>query len=168
MGRDEGEDVESLDDTLASEVRVAVGRLARRLRQERPAHELGLTRMSVLSRLHRLGPASPKELAGQEGVQPQTMTRTLAGLEDAGLVARTSHPTDGRQSIISITEAGRELLRSDRRQRDAWLARAIEKRLSPVEQDFLRASARLLSLLAEPDPSVLEDPVHPGWPSGSG
>ncbi|CAO5168823.1 Uncharacterized HTH-type transcriptional regulator Mb0904 [Frankia sp. AiPs1] len=151
------EDLESLGDSLASEVRVAVGRLARRLRQERPAHELGLTQMSVLSRLHRLGPTSPKSLAAAEGVQPQTMTRTLAALEDSGLVARAGHPTDGRQLIISITGAGRELLRSDRRQRDAWLAQVIDKRLSPLEQDLLRVSARLLSLLAEPDPSILDD-----------
>jgi len=63
------------DNELAVEVREAVSRLARRLRQERPPHELGLTSLSALSRLYRLGPASPSALAAAENVQPQSMTR---------------------------------------------------------------------------------------------
>jgi len=68
------------DNELAVEVREAVSRLARRLRQERPPHELGLTSLSALSRLYRLGPASPSALAAAENVQPQSMTRALATL----------------------------------------------------------------------------------------
>jgi DNA-binding MarR family transcriptional regulator len=141
---------ETMSDTLASEVRVAVARLARRLRQERPAHELGLTRMSVLSRLYRLGPSTPKVLSEAEGVQPQTMTKTLAALEDMGLLSRCPHPGDGRQLVITITDAGRKLIEADRTRRDAWLAEVIEQRLSPIEQDFLRVAAKLLNVLTDP------------------
>jgi DNA-binding MarR family transcriptional regulator len=136
------------DDELAIEVREAVSRLARRLRQERPAHELGLTSLSVLSRLYRLGPASPSALAAAENVQPQSMTRALATLTERGLVAREPHPTDGRQTVITITDAGREVLEADRSQRDAWLAGVIDARLTPVEREFLRAAAKLLDVLA--------------------
>ena len=136
------------DYELAVEVREAVSRLARRLRQERPPHELGLTSLSVLSRLYRLGPAGPSALAAAENVQPQSMTRALATLAERGLVAREPHPTDGRQTVVSITEAGRAVLEEDRSRRDAWLAAMIAERLTPVEREFLRASAALLEVLA--------------------
>src|SRR5437588_8653988 len=132
------EEAETLGDSLASEVRVSVARLARRLRQERPPNDLGLTKLSVLSQLFRLGPLSPKALADREQVQPQSMTRSLAALEERGLVSRQPHPTDGRQTIIAITERGRELLRHDRQRRDEWLAEVIDARLSPIERDMLR------------------------------
>jgi len=140
---------EMLGGTLASQVRARVGRLARRLRQERPPHGLGLTVMSVLSRLHRLGPASPSDLASAEQVQPQTMTRVLATLGERGLVARSPHPRDGRQSVVAITDAGRDLLRTDRLQRDAWLEQAIATQLTPVEREVLGAVLPLLDALAE-------------------
>lgn len=136
------------DGELAVEVREAVSRLARRLRQERPPHELGLTALSVLSRLYRLGPATPSALAAAENVQPQSMTRALATLFERGLVAREPHPTDGRQTVVSATDAGRTVLEADRSQRDAWLAGVIADRLTPVEREFLRAAAKLLEALA--------------------
>ncbi|MFC0435137.1 MarR family winged helix-turn-helix transcriptional regulator [Kutzneria buriramensis] len=136
------------DDELAVEVREAVSRLARRLRQERPPHELGLTSLSVLSRLYRLGPASPSALAAAENVQPQSMTRALAVLTERGLVVREPHPTDRRQTVVSVTDAGRAVLDEDRSRRDAWLAGVIADRLTPVEQEFLRAAAKLLEVLS--------------------
>ncbi|QUQ62322.1 MarR family winged helix-turn-helix transcriptional regulator [Kutzneria sp. CA-103260] len=136
------------DNELAVEVREAVSRLARRLRQERPPHELGLTSLSALSRLYRLGPASPSALAAAENVQPQSMTRALATLTERGLVVREPHPTDGRQTLVTITDAGRAVLEQDRSQRDAWLADVIADRLTPIEQEFLRAAAKLLEVLA--------------------
>jgi DNA-binding MarR family transcriptional regulator len=143
------EETETLGDSLASEVRVSVARLARRLRQQRPPNDLGLTKMSVLSQLHRLGPASPKLLAEREQVQPQSLTRALAALEERGLVSREPHPTDGRQTVIAITAEGRDLLRFDRQRRDEWLADVIEGRLSPTEREMLRVAAKLLDALSE-------------------
>jgi DNA-binding MarR family transcriptional regulator len=143
------EEAETLGEGLASEVRVSVARVARRLRQERPAHDLGLTKMSVLSQLHRLGPMTPKALADREQVQPQSMTRTLATLEERGLVTREQHPTDGRQMIIAITQDGRDLIRFDRQRRDEWLAGVIDANFSPLERDMLGVAVKLLDVLAE-------------------
>lgn len=133
---------------LAFEVGEAVSRLARRLRQERPAHELGPTALSALTRLYRDGPASSSALAAAENVQPQSMTRVVATLVDRRLVERRSHPSDGRQTLLTITAAGRDLVDQDHDQRNAWLTGVIEERLTPVEGEFLRAAAKLLDLLA--------------------
>jgi DNA-binding MarR family transcriptional regulator len=77
------------------------------------------------------------------------MTRALAALVEDGLVACEQHPTDGRQTVVTITDAGRELARSDRRQRDAWLSKVIEERLSLIEREFLGVAAKLLAVLSE-------------------
>ncbi|MEU1308269.1 MarR family transcriptional regulator [Streptomyces cinnamoneus] len=142
------EDTPDLTD-LAGRTRDSVSALARRMRQERPAHGLGLTSTSVLSRLDRLGPLSPKDLAVLEGVQPQSLTRQLASLEERGLLTRRPHQQDGRQVVVEITGAGRRLVQDDRRTRDEWLAQAIARRLTPVERDVLAAANKLLDLLSE-------------------
>ncbi|MFK8912052.1 MarR family winged helix-turn-helix transcriptional regulator [Streptomyces sp. YS-3] len=134
---------------LARQTRDSVSALARRMRQERPAHGLGLTSASVLSRLDRVGALSPKELAAAEGVLPQSLTRQLASLEEHGLITRRPHDRDGRQVLMEITDAGRHLVESDRQRRDAWLAQAITKRLTPVEREILGAANKLLDLLSE-------------------
>src|SRR5437763_11761712 len=96
------EEAETLGDSLASEVRVSVARLARRLRQERPPNDLGLTKLSVLSQLFRLGPLSPKALADREQVQQQSMTRSLAGLAEVELVSVHLHTTDSSEPSFAI------------------------------------------------------------------
>src|SRR5690242_18742366 len=109
------------DAALASELRTTVMRLARRLRNQRADTSLTLTQLATLGTLDRHGPLTPGELAAHERVQPPSMTRIVAGLETAGLVTRTDHPTDGRQVLVAVSPTGRELLRDDRRRRDAWL-----------------------------------------------
>src|SRR5918996_3857221 len=104
---------------LASTLRVSVMRLSRRLRAERGDHALSLTQISVLATLDRHGPLTPRELADHEKVQPPSMTRTLAGLEERGLIDRTPHERDGRQHLVSLTAPAKELLRDDRRRREA-------------------------------------------------
>ncbi|ASU82014.1 MarR family transcriptional regulator [Nocardiopsis gilva YIM 90087] len=134
---------------LARQTRDSVSRLARRMRQERPADTLGMTSVSILSRLERGGGLSPKELADHERVQPQSLTRALAGLEERGLITREAHPRDGRQVIIEITDEGRALVESDRRLRDEWLATTIAARLTPVEREVLATANRLLDMLSQ-------------------
>ncbi|MFE1558486.1 MarR family winged helix-turn-helix transcriptional regulator [Streptomyces sp. NPDC058734] len=134
---------------LARQTRDSVSALSRRMRQERPAHGLGLTSASVLSRLDRVGALSPKELAAREGVQPQSLTRQLSALEERGLITRRPHDRDGRQVLMEITDAGSRLVAADRQSRDAWLARAIATRLTPVEREVLGAANKLLDLLSE-------------------
>lgn len=136
------------DTELASVLRLSVMRLARRLRHERAETSLTLTQLSALSAIDRHGAMTPGELAAHERVQPPSMTRVLAVLEERALVTRTPHPTDGRQSIVSATDAARALLREDRRRREAWLVgRLVE--LSEADRAALHAVAPILDRLAQ-------------------
>jgi DNA-binding MarR family transcriptional regulator len=128
---------------LASQLRVSVTRLSRRLRAEHTGHGLGLTQVSTLVTLEQRGPLTPGELAAQEQVQPPSMTRVLGVLEDRGLIQRTPHASDGRQHLVSLTAAARTLLRDDRRRREAWLARRLAE-LTPEERTILRAAAPVI------------------------
>ena len=101
-------------------------RLARRLRSERSDETLGLSQLSALSTLAHQGPLSPTALADLERIQPPSMTRVIAALEERHLVGRAPHPSDRRQSVIEITEAGRAIVLEDHRRRTAWLAKRIE------------------------------------------
>jgi DNA-binding MarR family transcriptional regulator len=128
---------------LASTMRVSVMRLSRRLRSERADHELSLTQIATLASLERKGPLTPRELASHEKVQPPSMTRILAGLEERGLITRTPHASDGRQHLVALTKPARELLREDRRRRDAWLAQRLVT-LTQAERQLLRDAALLI------------------------
>jgi DNA-binding MarR family transcriptional regulator len=128
---------------LASQLRVSVTRLSRRLRAEHTGHGLGLTHVSTLVTLEQRGPLTPGELAAQEQVQPPSMTRVLGLLEDRELIQRTPHASDGRQHLVSLTAAARTLLRDDRRRREAWLARRLAE-LTPEERTILRAAAPVI------------------------
>ncbi|MBL7495381.1 MarR family transcriptional regulator [Frankia sp. CNm7] len=131
---------------LASALRLSVMRLSRRMRQERSS-SLSPTQIAALATLERHGPMTLGEIAAHERVQPPSMTRVITHLADAGLVARSAHPTDGRQVIAEITEAGRGLLDADRRRRDEWLAERLTE-LSDDEVAALRRAAPILELLA--------------------
>jgi DNA-binding MarR family transcriptional regulator len=132
---------------LASELRLSVMRLRRRLASERhPDNELSLTAMAVLGALHRNGDQTVGELAARERVQPPSMTRTVNCLEEGGYVARRRHETDGRQVLVSLTESGTATLMADRARRDAWLARRLAD-LTPAERDVLRRAAPILEKL---------------------
>ena len=121
-------------------------RLARRLRAERPDDSLSLTQIATLGTLERHGPLTPRELAEHERVQPPSMTRVLASLEDRGLIARTPHERDGRQHLVSLTAEAQALIREDRRRREAWLTRRLAE-LTPEERELLRAAAPVLEKL---------------------
>jgi len=132
---------------LASSMRVSVMRLTRRLRYERGDHTLSLTQVATLATLDRHGPLTPRELAEHEKVQPPSMTRILAGLEERALILRTPHASDGRQHLVSLTKAAQDLLRDDRRRRDAWLAQRLAE-LTQEERDVLRTAATLLDRIS--------------------
>ena len=132
---------------LASSLRLAVMRLARRMRSERADTSLTLTQLATLATLERRGPLTPRELAAAERVQPPSMTRIAASLEAAGLVTRTDHPTDGRQVLVAVAPTGVALLREDRRRREAWLAQRLRE-LDPEDLDVLRRATAVLDRLA--------------------
>jgi DNA-binding MarR family transcriptional regulator len=131
---------------LASELRVVLGHLIRRLRTE---HRFSLSQGSVLGRLDREGPQSTSKLAELERVRPQSMGQTVADLEAQGFVDRSPDPTDGRRFLIELTKAGRTELHEDRGRREGWLAEAIEENLSDAERETLDEAVRLLGRLAE-------------------
>jgi DNA-binding MarR family transcriptional regulator len=131
---------------LASGLRISVMRLSRRMRQARST-SLSPTQIATLATLERHGPMTLGELAAYERVQPPSMTRVVMHLDDVGLVKRDAHPTDGRQVIASVTDAGRELLEADRRRRDEWLAERLAE-LDPEEIAILERAAVILDKIA--------------------
>jgi DNA-binding MarR family transcriptional regulator len=139
------------DAGLASELRLSVMRLRRRLANERhPDNPLSMGAMAVLGCLYRNGDLTVGELATAERVQPPSMTRAVNSLEERGYVARRAHETDGRQVVVALTEQGRTTLRADRARRDAWLARRLRD-LTAGEREILRSAAPLLERLASAD-----------------
>jgi DNA-binding MarR family transcriptional regulator len=142
------ESVSRTDAGLASELRLSVVRLARRLRSERdPANPLSVPAMSVLGVLIRNGESTVGQLAAHERVQPPSMTRTVNALADDGYVSRRSSETDGRVVLVDITEKGKQTLYADRRQRDAFLVRQLAT-LTPEERALVRRAAPLIERLA--------------------
>ncbi len=131
---------------LAGEMRPSLLRLTRRLRLENKVQTYTLTQISALATVERHGPLSAGDLASFERVQPPSMTKVIAALEDAGLVRRDPHPADKRQVIIAITDAGAALLASSRRTGDAWLSSQLAK-LTDKEREQLRLLAPILAKL---------------------
>jgi len=142
------EEIMRTDAGLASQLRVSVMRLARRLRNERtPDNPLGVGAISVLGLLLRNGESTIGQLAAHERVQPPSMTRTVSCLVDDGYAVRRPSETDGRSTLVAISEQGRQILLDDRRRRDAWLAMQL-KDLPPEERDLLRQVVPLIEKLA--------------------
>ena len=141
------------DAGLATAMRISISRLARRLRVER----LGLggtetvlsdIQLAALAALERHESMTPGELAEHEKVQPPSMTRVIAVLEERGLVRRAPHATDRRQVVLTVTPEGRDLVQRVRRRREAWLAQRLQE-LTPEERQILRAAAPILEKISQ-------------------
>ncbi len=133
---------------LASELRVVLGRLVRRLRTQ---HRFPLSQGMVLGRLDRHGAMGVSDLAAAERVRPQSMAQTVADLEAAGTVSRRPDPGDGRRALVELTPVGLQTLEADRRDRESWLARAIAEDLDAADRAALRRSVEVLRRLADAD-----------------
>ena len=141
------------DAGLATAMRISISRLARRLRVER----LGLAgtetvlsdiQLAALAALERHESMTPGELAEHEKVQPPSMTRVIAVLEERGLVRRAPHATDRRQVVLTVTADGKDLVQRVRRRREAWLAQRLRE-LTPEEHQVLRAAAPILEKISQ-------------------
>ncbi|GLY69178.1 MarR family transcriptional regulator [Amycolatopsis taiwanensis] len=132
---------------LASRLRLAVVRLNRKLRAQRADQSISLTQLAALSTLYKCGPLSPGRLAAKEGVQPPSMTRVIAALEDLGFVERSAHPTDGRQFIVAVTAAGRSYVEETISAREAWLDRKLAE-LGAEERAVLARAAEIIDRMA--------------------
>lgn len=132
---------------LTERLRDAITRLNRRLRQERPVGDLTVTQLSALTSLRIGGALTPRELSEAERVQPPTMTKIVAKLEERGLISRTPHPTDGRQVLLSPSAQGLAVLEDYQRVRDEWLAGKLAG-FTAQERDTVSRAAALLERLA--------------------
>jgi DNA-binding MarR family transcriptional regulator len=140
--------VSTADIELAAALRPSLLRLVRLIRQQRADMSVTLGQLSALATLEKSGPMSAGELASCERVQPPTMSKVLASLEESGYLRREAHPTDGRQAIIVLTDSGRELIESERRIRDAWFNQQIAK-LDTDERELLANVVPIIDKLAE-------------------
>ena len=133
----------------AARLRLAITRVARRLRQEANA-DLSPSLTSALASIESHGPVTPSDLANCERVQRPTITRVLARLTELGLIERAADPADGRSSLVSITPAGRALLGELRTRRDAFLADRLS-RLPAEDRAVLDRASDVLESLLEDD-----------------
>ena len=133
---------------LAAQLRPSLLRFTRLVRNQRVDTSVTLTHLSAMATLVQHGPMSAGELATCEKVQPPSMTKVLATLEERGLVSREPHPDDKRQAIIAITEAGEALLIEERRSRDRWLSLRLAT-LTAEERDVLHRVVPILDKLAD-------------------
>ena len=137
----------SSEEELAQTLRLAVTRLARRLRQEADTG-VTLSMLSALATIRRSAPITLGELAAAERIQPPSITAVVARLEEAGLVARTVDDSDRRVSRLELTPAGVRLLDRSRSRKNAFLATRL-RRLSSEERSKLSTAAELLDQLLE-------------------
>jgi DNA-binding MarR family transcriptional regulator len=141
--------VKDIDTRLAGDLSLAVVRLARQLRFRRPESPVSLSQLSALSTLRKEGAMTPGALATRERVRPPSMTRVIAALADLGLVARTAHPVDGRQVLVSVSDAGVDLVDSERRASQEWLRRRLAELNNDERATLLRAADLMSSIIDE-------------------
>jgi DNA-binding MarR family transcriptional regulator len=134
---------------IVEEFRILVSKLYRRLRSEPHLGDFTPSQMSVLKRLEHDGPATVTTLARAEGMRPQSMGAVLSVLETAGFVSGTPDPTDGRQTILSLTPTYLEAAKARRATQEDWLFRAIRTNFSFKEQEELATAIKLLKRLVD-------------------
>jgi DNA-binding MarR family transcriptional regulator len=134
---------------LAAEIRAVGGKLKRRLREHGGHSDLTPSQVSVLLRLEKDDSATVSSLARAEGMRPQSMSSIVTPLQEAGLVRGASDPSDGRQTLMSLTPKCLKLLQEGRAERQDWLTTRISQKLSVQEQEKLQAALALLTLLVE-------------------
>jgi DNA-binding MarR family transcriptional regulator len=134
---------------LAVELRAALGKLKRKLRDQGGRNDLTPSQVSVLLRLEKDGPAAVSTLARAEGMRPQSMSAIVAALLEARLVGGSPDPRDGRQTLISLSRKCERFLKQGRAARQDWLTTTIQKKLTVEEQEKLAAAVDMLARLAE-------------------
>jgi DNA-binding MarR family transcriptional regulator len=132
----------------STELRIAIMRLSRRLRQERSDTEISGSQFSTLGWIHSEGPLTIGRLAELERVTAPSMNRTVNCLVDAGYAVRSSSPDDGRKVLVTATEAGSRVVLETRKRRDAWIAKRYAA-LSPDERETLARATTILGRLID-------------------
>jgi DNA-binding MarR family transcriptional regulator len=140
--------VQDPDGRLASDLSLAVIRLARQLRFRRPDSHVSLSQLSALSTLAKEGAMTPGALAERERVRPPSMTRVITSLAALGLVARNAHPVDRRLVLVSVSPAGAQLIDAERRASQEWLSQRLAT-LDSGQRDALLTAADLMSAIVD-------------------
>jgi len=135
--------------TLAAEMRTVFRKIKQRVREHGGRDDLTPSQISVVLRLEKDGSATVSSLARAEGIRPQSMSAVVTPLEEAGLVSGSPDPSDGRQTLMSLTPKCRKLLDEGRAARQDWLTATILQKLSAQEQEMLQAALELLTRLVE-------------------
>jgi DNA-binding MarR family transcriptional regulator len=139
----------------ADSLRRSLAGLSRRLRRLRADHGVSAAKLSVLGQLHRAGRAlTAVDLARLEQLQPQSLTRIIAELDERGLVSRAPDVNDRRQILIGLTQAGRDLLVADAREQTLWLAAAMAEKLTGTEMALLSMAGALMDRVAQKEDRV--------------
>ncbi|MDQ8046038.1 MAG: MarR family transcriptional regulator [Solirubrobacteraceae bacterium] len=133
---------------LAGDLRMTVAALVRRFRQDRTVPQ---PQLAVLGRLTRKGPQTTSQLAAYEHVRPQSMAHTVAEMESAGFVRREPDPTDGRQTLIVLTDSGVAEMEAFSRKGESWVSAAIEEKIPVGEREDLARAVELLGRLVDED-----------------
>lgn len=137
----------------AVDLRMAVGRIGRRLRQlyatPDAATDPGFLEVAVLTRLDRLGPLTSRALAEIESVTPQAIGTALSALQQRGLVSRSQDPNDGRKVITTITENGRRVLAGREHAVNEHMRRTLGDRFDAAERAQIAAVIPLLERIAD-------------------
>ena len=134
---------------LAAEIRTISGKLKRRLREHGSQRDLTPSQVSVLLRLEKDGAATVSSLARAEAMRPQSMSAVVTPLQEAGLVRGAPDPSDGRQTLMSLTPKCLQWLQEGRAARQDWLTTTISQKFSTHEQEKLQAALKLLTRLVE-------------------
>ena len=149
MGNRKSSTQTALASALAGEIRAVCGKLKRRLREHGGGNDLTASQISVLLLLEKDGPATVSSLARAEGMRPQSMSAVVTPLQEAGLVGGAPDPSDGRQTLMSLTPKCLKWLQVGRAARQDWLTTTISQKLSVYEQEKLRGALELLTQLVE-------------------
>jgi DNA-binding MarR family transcriptional regulator len=134
---------------LAADLRAALGKLKRKLREHGGRSDLAPSQVSVLLRLEKDGPAAVSSLARAEGMRPQSMSAVVTSLQESGLVSGSPDPNDGRQTLMSLSRKCQKILKEGRAARQDWLTTTIQRKLSVQDQGKLSAVLELLARLVE-------------------
>ncbi|MDQ1546882.1 MAG: hypothetical protein QOH69_1786 [Actinomycetota bacterium] len=134
----------------ASELRVLVAKLRRRLADQASPGDFTPSQAAVLTRLLSEGPATLTTLAKAEAMRPQSMSAIISALQAGGVVEGRPDPADGRQTILALTDAARERVERARVIKNDWLFHSIRAKYTPAEQAELTRSVELLQRLLEP------------------
>lgn len=137
----------------ATELMKAMTRLRARLRAESTPTEMSWSwsQLTTLARIVEDGPTTTSALAAAEHVRRQSMAQTVAGLREDGLVVAEPDPDDGRQTLLSATRDGHDLIAAIPVARTAWLDAAFERELEPGERETLREAASIMTRIADSD-----------------